>query len=180
MSFGVMRPRRKWLSVVIGALVVIGGVYLALLSFGRHPAKVSVSVVGQESSDRGTIILVRAINTGRTPLVYHGDPPFAELRVATTTGWTNVPQRHLSQGSTFGILLSGGSLSYEFTVPSEVNRLKVCCYFETAGARSWAAGQLLETGWWNRLHPIGGYLLELMPDGRPQNVEFWSPETNIH
>ena len=76
-----MRNGRKWLSVLIGVVVVLGGAYLGALSFGRHPAMVTVSVVGQDSRHRGTVISVRAINTGRTPLVYRGNPPFAELWV---------------------------------------------------------------------------------------------------
>ena len=166
--------------MLFGALVAFAGIYIGALRYGCHPAVALISVVGQESKAEGRAISVMAINTGRTPLVYHGSPPFAEIRVETIGGWTNMSQTYVSRGASFGILLPGKSLSYRFTVPLDVTRVKVGCFFETAGAKSWAAGRLLEAGWWNWVHRVSGFILLLLPDGPRQDVEFWSPETKIN
>lgn len=172
--------RNRPLSLVLGVvLVVLGIAWFAVWKYGQHPAGVSVSITGHESSDGMFVISAMVANTGSVPLVYYGSPPEAEVRIKTTRGWTNVPQSYTSKSASFGFVLPGRSLSYHFTVPQEVTRVQVGCWFETAGARAWAEGRLLESGWWNRLYRVWDFVLPILPDGRREIVEFWSPETKI-
>ena len=165
--------------MVIGTLVTVSSAYFMAWSCGRHRAEVSVIVAGQKSQAGEVSLSVIATNQGRVPLIYHGSPPFALLRVEAATGWTNVPQRYVSQSASFGFLLPGRAISYQFAVPSDVTRVQVGCCFETAGAKTWVAGRLVESGAWNRIYPVLRFVLPLVPDGRQEAVEFWSQETDI-
>jgi hypothetical protein len=165
--------------MVIGTLVTVSAAYFAAWSCGRQQADVSVIVAGQKSQAGEVSLSVIATNQGRVPLIYHGSPPFAELRVETATGWTNIPQRYVSQSASFGFLLPGRAMSYRFAVPHNVTRVQVGCHFETAGAKTWVAGRLEEAGAWNRIYPVLRFVLPLVPDGRQEAVEFWSQEANI-
>lgn len=175
-----MRSKRWSLLVLLSVIVLLGYAYVGWVRFGHHAPGASVSIGKQEAKGGAMVISALTVNTGRIPLVYHGSPPFADVRVETDRGWTNVGQQYVSKSASFGYLLPGRSLSYQFTVPVDVTHVQVGCYFKTGGARTWAAGHLLEAGWWNRLEPVSRFVLPLLPDGRKEVFVFWSSKTKIN
>lgn len=164
------------LAAVLGVSLVVG---ISAHIYGRHPAQVLVFVERQTSHGEEVNLSVIATNRGRVPLVYHGSPPYAELRVETASGWTNLPQVYVSGRASFGFLLPGRTMSYHFAVPRGVTRVQIGCFFETGGARTWVVARAKETGAWDYLEPLLQLLLSVLPDGRNEQVEFWTRETGV-
>lgn len=161
------------------AIATLFGFSLARWRVGQHPADVSVLVTGQVVHGADVAISVIATNRGKVQLVYQGDPPSAELRVETATGWTNVPQRYLSKSGSSGFLMPGGMVRYRFVVPRSAKRFQVGCYFHTGGARTWLVQRLLETDSGAKLFQLLGPVLPHVPNGPEEDVLAWSPETEI-
>jgi hypothetical protein len=180
---GVMLRNKRWVIVVLCVAVMLAGAYGAAYWYGNRTGSAVVAVMSPELKGGSVVLSVVTTNTGRVPLIYHGWPTFADLRVKTDQGWTNVPQHYASKTSTFGILLPGRSLRYSFTVPQDVTHVQVGCPFETAGARTWVFERVIEARWAKRSYQLWecvSGLIGLVPDGRREGVEFWSPETKIN
>ena len=172
-------PIKRKRQCLVGLLILLAVTFVSALLFGRLPANATVSVVSHAHDAGEMLITVVTTNTGRIPLVFYGRPPFAQVRAETPHDWTNVPQRHISQSGSIGFLLPGRSLTARYPVPMDATQVQVGSSFDTAGAQSSVAGWLFENGWWNRAHRVWGIALMLLPDGRREEVEFWSPITKI-
>jgi len=180
-GWGIIAVRARY-AFLIGLLLAIATVFgfcLARWRVGQYSADVSVLVTGQIAQGEEVAISVIATNRGKVQLVYQGDPPSAELRVETATGWTNVPQRYLSKSGSFGFLMPGGAVSYRFVVPRSAKRFQVGCYFHTGGAKTWLVQRLLETDAGAKLFQLLGPVLPHVPNGPEEDVLAWSPETEI-
>ena len=174
-----MKGKRQCLIGLVGLLTLLAATFVSALLFGRLPANATVSVTSHTHAAGEMLISIVTTNTGRIPLVFYGTPPFAQVRAETPQGWTNFPQRYVSKSGSSGFLLPGKTLTARYSVPTNATQVQVGGSFETAGARSSIAASLLENGWWNRFPRIWGVVLMLLPDGRREEVEFWSPETKI-
>lgn len=174
-----MKARYAFRIGLLLATVTLFGFCLARWRVGHRSAEVSVLVTGQVAQGEEVSIAVLATNRGTVQLLYQGDPPSAELRVETATGWTNVPQRYLSKSSSFGFLMPGGVVRYRFVVPRSAKRFQVGCNFHTGGARTWLVQRLLETDAGTELLQLLGPVFPQVPNGPEEEVLVWSPETEV-
>ena len=174
-----MTRSRWWSALAIVTLILLACAYVGALAYGRHPAAVSVMITDQKQDVDEIHITAIATNSGQTPLTYNGSPPFSELRLQTDAGWTDQPQRYASKRSSLGFLLPGERMTYQFTVPRGTVRVQVGCYYETSGTRGWVVRRFGGSEAWDRFYPIVRMILPLVPDGRHEDVEFWSPPTEV-
>ena len=169
-----MRVRKIVIGIASGFAILLLVLAVALIPTGTHQC--SVIVTKQMTNSSSITISAIATNQGSGTLMYHGMPAFSDIRVHTSAGWTNVPQEHVSRSASFGFVRPGRAHPYQFSIPSDTDRFQITCYFSSVGPRGRADAWLLDTGLWNKLHPVSGWLIRFLPSGEEEHFEFLSKE----
>lgn len=169
-----MHTRRIVIGIATGLAVLLILLAVVLIPTGTH--RCSVIVTKQTANSSSITISAIATNQGSATLMYHGMPAFSDIRVHTSAGWTNVPQDYLSGSASFGFVRPGRAHAYHFSVPSDTDRFQITCYFTSVGPRGRAAAWLLDTGLWNKLSPVSGWVTRFLPYGSQEYLEFFTRE----
>ena len=169
-----MRTRKIGIGIASGFAILLIVLAVTLIPTGSH--RCSVMVIKQTTNSSSIVISAVATNQGSGTLMYYGTPAFSGIRVHTPAGWTNVPQKYISRRASFGFVRPGRTHSYQFSIPSDADRFQITCYFNSVGPRGRAAAWLLDTGLWNKLSPVSGWVTRFLPYGSEEELEFFSKE----
>jgi hypothetical protein len=154
-------------------------VLLAIVGWSVHLQQqsptVTIRVESEEINGDRKVICFTAKNEGSRPLVAYGYPPMCQVRYYEGRDLKSEYPKSLSGRSSFSYLEAGRIQTNRVEIPAQVMRYKAGCFFETGGLRSAVAARLLSSGWWNRAG-VAKYLLRILPDGRAEEVEFWSDD----